>query len=812
MTNSSQITASASFNQTNQSAIKGLGVSNTGNTAGNTGLSSGIDWVIAGTNGITASESTAGGGPNTIWLSGITQSNQSAIKGLGASNTGNTAGNTGISTGIDWVVAGSNNITISESTAAGGPNTLWVSGPSVAGAQTGISGIANSQTTYTSGTVSLSDQANITIASSVNGATQIFKFSVANQSVQTQGITADELSIGVSTGGNTSGNTTVQTGQRIVFVGSNGVTLSQGTGAGSTTITISGITQSIQTQGITADELSIGVSTGGNTSGNTTVQTGQRFVFVGSNGITLSQGTGAGSTTLTISGITQSNQSAIKALGVSNTGNTAGNTGVSTGIDWVIAGSNGITASESTVGGGPNTIWISGITQSNQSAIKGLGASNTGNTAGNTGISTGIDWVIAGSNNITVSESTAGGGPNTLWISGANAGAAQYSIGLSTGGNTSGTSGVTGTRIVFAATNAATWSQSNDATGATLTLSVPATSSLSATGWAQISTNGSTISIGATTTANLYAVGNTFGTSSGTADIRTISVSAGSGIQVAASNSGWVIGNEMESFYANIDNYNGMVTGASAITQTSGSSIFVQPFQLPYPVSIGWCRFLASYNDSAVGTAGTTSANQTFSVTRQTTFGVVIYSQGVGASSRSLQSVTSTSIGLTGLTQYQAGAQGSQYTITIQKSYPVSGTSSSYTSSYAVSSGSIVISSNSNTLFTGPRFLDIPFAVSLAPGYYWLGLGASTNSGTNSSHISFAGTAAMPMSIAGISQSNVSVGLLGAATSASDHQLQIGLGVWTTNASNFSTGSMGMNSISQVVSNPQLPFQFIREN
>ena len=96
-------------------------------------------------------------------------------------------------------------------------------------------------------------------------------------------------------------------------------------------------------------------------------------------------------------------------------------------------------------------------------------------------------------------------------------------------------------------------------------------------------------------------------------------------------------------------------------------------------------------------------------------------------------------------------------------------------------------------------------------GNYWLGIGASTSSLSNSSNISFAGTAAMPMSIAGVSQSNVSVGILGAATAASNYQLQIGLGVWTTNASGFTKDSIGINSISQVVSNPQIPFQFIRQ-
>jgi hypothetical protein len=41
--------------------------------------------------------------------------------------------------------------------------------------------------------------------------------------------------------------------------------------------------------------------------------------------------------------------------------------------------------------------------------------------------------------------------------------------------------------------------------------------------------------------------------------------------------------------------------------------------------------------------------------------------------------------------------------------------------------------------------------------------------------------------------------------------MQIGQGVWTTNVSTWSTSSMALSQISQVVSNPQLPFQLIRQ-
>lgn len=258
---------------------------------------------------------------------------------------------------------------------------------------------------------------------------------------------------------------------RLAFTNLNGVTLSLSSGAAGLH-TIVGSHNAITSQSTQFMAMTLA----GNTAGTTTFHATNNvsLFFNGGNNITLS---GNGST-VTISAAAQTNQSAIKAFGASNTGNTAGNTGVSTGIDWVIAGTNNITVSESTAAGGPNTLWLSapnvaaaaesnafnllgantagnttasgstiglsGINitlsgtnnsqivlsvaaQSNQSAIKAFGASNTGNTAGNTGVSTGIDWIIAGTNNITVSESTAAGGPNTLWLSAPAGGAPTLS-------------------------------------------------------------------------------------------------------------------------------------------------------------------------------------------------------------------------------------------------------------------------------------------------------------------------------------------------------------------------------------------------
>jgi hypothetical protein len=815
--------------QTTQSAIKALGVSNTGNTAGNTGVSTGVDWVIAGSNGITASESTVGGGPNTIWISGTipaAQTNQSAIKAFGASNTGNTAGNTGVSTGIDWVLAGSNSITISESTVGGGPNTLWIQMTQPAGAA-GIGGIGVSNTGTTAGNTGTSStgtwvfaaSGNITASQSTGaGSVNTIWLSVPAQTVQTQGVTGDQLSVGVSTGGNTAGNTTINSGQRLVFIGSNMISISQATGAGSTTLQFSA-TQSVQTQGITGDQLSIGVSTGGNTQGNTTVNSGQRFVLVGTNGITLSQATGAGSTTISISGnAAQTNQSAIRALGVSNTGNTAGNTGVSTGIDWVIAGSNGITASESTVGGGPNTIWISGTipaAQTAQSAIKALGVSNTGNTAGNTGVSTGVDWVVAGSNNITVSESTVGGGPNTIWISGANAGAAQYSIGVSTGGNTSGTTGVTGTRIVFAGGNAITLSQSNDATGATITISGGGGGGGGI--GAGVSTGGNTAgSTGTVTTGNVVFVGSgpiSLSQSTGAAGSNaTITINApatsslvgASGISISTNGSTISI---YPNFISSYENMPGLI-GSSAVTFGTGTISSAVAFALPQNGSFSFIRIpmLMSMFSTTIATsaiAGTSAQAGVFQ-----TYNAVVYSLGTGASSKSLISVASGSGSFSATNKISINS--TQYSISLGFSGQAEGAETNRTTQYSISNTNYSFTTNQFTEFSSNRWLDIPFANSLSAGAYWLVVGQSTSS-------SFAGATGniSNMTVWGprysnhyaMTMANLQFGIMGSTNLTSGGLL--GAGNFAT-AGGGTTSILPISAISSTASNPRMYFQMLR--
>lgn len=465
-----------------------FGMSNIGNTSGTTGIASGaqIRFLLAGGNNVTLSQS-LNGASGTITISAASQSAESQSHGM--SNLGNTSGTTGIASGaqVRMLFAGGNNITLSQSL-NGASGTITISGPN---AQTGISGIANSQTTYTSGTVSLSELGAITIRSTTGNQ---FQFSVNAQ-------TGTQFSAGIS-GGNTSGDTGT-VGGRVVLAGGNNITLSGSTNGASETITISAAAQTVESQ-------SIGMSNVGNTSGTTGMASGAqvRFVFAGGNNITLSQSLNGASGTITISAPNLG--AGAMSAGVSNLGNTAGSTGV-TGTQLVLVGSGVMSLSQSTGANGgtvsilaPATSVLSAVaplsTSTNGSTISILGPaqlsvgfSTNGNTAGDTGLVTGR-MMLVGSNNITLSGST-NGGSQTISIIGGAGGGAGFSAGVSTGGNTAGATGVSGSQMVLVGSGVMSLSQTTGANGNTVSFLAPATSALVGTSGISISTAGSTISI-----------------------------------------------------------------------------------------------------------------------------------------------------------------------------------------------------------------------------------------------------------------------------------------------------------------------------
>lgn len=669
-------------------AISGIIVSDATYTSGSVSFSNAGNITI---------NSSVNGATQYIKLSGnAAQTNQSAIKGFGVSNTGQTAGNTGISTGIDWVIAGSNLITMSQSTAGGGPNTVWVQHPAwltTARGSTDAVGLntAKSNVTWT---------------------------------VNSSGISLDAR--GYAGTGTSATNASIT-------LDSNGLAISVASPAA----------------GIALYDGANSISTG---TARFTNANGVSFTFNGQ----------------TISGsvLAQSNQSAIKGFGVSNTGATAGNTGLSTGIDWVMAGSNLITLSQSTAGGGPNTVWIqhpawlttargstdaiglntaktnvtwtanssglsfdaggyagtaSGFTGTGVSAtfthntvglslnlaisaIKGFGVSNTGNTAGNTGISTGVDWVMAGSGVISLSQSTAANS-NTVWIQ------------------------------------------------------APATSSIVGTNGISISTAGSTISV-------------------------------------------------QPQWISSYENMEGMA-GSSALTWGGTSISHAVAFMLPWPISGSFVRLPALMTTNSTTIATMASATASAQGGLHSTLNFVVYSLGVGANSNSLQSVASGSAGYT-FSQKLSVTNSTQGSYSLGFTAQANGASTTRTTQYSVSNTNYSFTTDQiATEWSSNRFLDIPFASSLSPGAYWavIGMSSSTSSAGAAGLAALTNCNVRYSNHYGISQGDFSFGVMGSTNRTSGGFM--GAGSFST-AGGGTTNSLDMSNISSIASLARMYFQILR--
>lgn len=339
-----------------------------------------------------------------------------------------------------------NGVTLSLSTGTGGLHTVVGSHNAIT-SQTnqtlGLYAVGNtvgesSSTTRDARTISYVGQGIASVGFS-NGSINIS----VSQTVQTQGFSN---TVGMSNLGNTSGTSGVVsgTGIQFLFAGGPNITLSQSIDGQSATLTISG-----------------GAGGAGNTgsiSAGTTRATLGEVVFSNSNGISfgVSGQTVTGSYTVpvvsnaiqavgsaNVSGTNTSRFAAddhvhegVFSVGVSNIGNTAGNTGVRPGR-WVFAGSNIITLSQETAANSLQTIYIQGpgqaTTVSRVESVNVVGTRTSrfaledhqhagiyqisviGNTAGNTSAGAG-SLVMAGGPNVTLSGSTAAGGM-TLSIS-----------------------------------------------------------------------------------------------------------------------------------------------------------------------------------------------------------------------------------------------------------------------------------------------------------------------------------------------------------------------------------------------------------
>lgn len=297
---------------------------------------------------------------------------------------------------------------------------------------------AGAGTLASTGTVTLAGGNNITLSQNGNAIT------ISGGA----GGAGGSNTLGISNLGNTAGTSGVVSGSalQLAFAGGNNITLSQSINASSATITVSGPTQTDQTIGLYAT---------GNTAGTSTGTIDARSVtFNAISGVTLD---------MTNNQVNVSVQPAIR-IGVSTGGNTLGNTGTVI-RSYVLAGGNAVTLSQSTAAGGVATVTIDAPTQTTQTQNM-HNVTLSGNTAGAMAQVSSGTLTLAGGNNITLSQNG-----NAVTISGANGGGAGFTAGMSNIGNTSGTTGMATNQLVLAGGNNVTLSQSTGAGGNTVTIS-----------------------------------------------------------------------------------------------------------------------------------------------------------------------------------------------------------------------------------------------------------------------------------------------------------------------------------------------------
>src|SRR5712664_3352893 len=104
-------------------------------------------------------------------------------------------------------------------------------------------------------------------------------------------------------------------------------------------------------------------------------------------------------------------------------------------------------------------------------AVFSAGVSTLGNTLGSTG-TVSNQVLLAGGNNVTLSQSTDTGGATITISAGAGGTGVGYTAGMSNLGNTSGTTGMAQSLLVLAGGNNVTLSQSLDAASLSGTITI----------------------------------------------------------------------------------------------------------------------------------------------------------------------------------------------------------------------------------------------------------------------------------------------------------------------------------------------------
>jgi hypothetical protein len=623
----------------------------------------------------------------------------------------------------------------------------------VGGAQTGISGIGASDTTFTSGTVIHSAQANITIGTSVNGASQYLQYSVA----------APGAGGGI---GIAAGTRTATTANTLLFETGNGITFGLNAVGGSV---MTASHNAITTGRASNDAVGL----------NTALTAGPLAWTVNSAGISLNAGSAAGTT----SGFTGG-----ASISGSMTHNTAGLALSLSHPAWLTTAmlSNAATISAINVS--------AGTTSSNQSSIgfsnaNGLsfgfsGASITGSHNAITTARASTDAIGLNSaltaNGVSMTANSSGlslnfpaflttamqsGSQSQLWImgnssatiGGTNISGTVYSNGMSLSAAAPGA----GAAVTVSASNGSftvgnlNFSNANNVTfgtsaGSIITASVAAPGAAAENNWVNL--------LGANTAGNTTASGSTIGysginlTLSGTNNSvvnisapATSSLSASGGLSISTNGSTISIGNVPAYYFEPVPM---LQSGSTTYLPGIGTWHF-QPMYLPLPIGSGringlysfgsTSNLLAASNGTSFQTGTTGGASYSFALSKSFAF----YSLGAGSNSTRLESFYnatwsmgashSMGVSITNASQVTGQRQASIAFIASIGSdggTTAGGLGGTHAASFANSStATSAYTSGLSSIYnylSGAMLIPIPLVTTLNPGMYWVAEAYST--------------------------------------------------------------------------------------
>lgn len=243
------------------------------------------------------------------------------------------------------------------------------------------------------------------------------------------------------------------------------------------------------------------------------------------------------------------------------------------------------------------------------------------------------------------------------------------------------------------------------------------------------------------------------------------------------------------------------INGTGTMSMGGGSSNVVFPFLMPQDGSFSYLRMPVSMSLAST-TFATGAAGYGSSVAQSNTVWFNIYTQGSGASSRSIQWLTSAST--TWAFQISYSGTASTHSVSYNVTFPAEGGVASNTQLTSSAQSSAVNEVPAGTAnFQAMRYFDMPFATSLSAGNYFAAIQRSSTT-AGGSNIGLGVSALM------VTQHNSTIALPNAASNSSNHLVPY-VGSWSTNTLGATTSSIARSQVSTSASHPIPVFQMIRE-